>query len=406
MSTLKELSEAIAQKSKVVSTIFEEAGPDLDFTKVKCLGEGDSKAKVEKIQALNKELTELKGSYDALKAIETQRRVAQDINAELNARGAMTFPGKGSQEPVRKSIGQLIMEQKDKIPGASQGSLELKGVELKTLFETTAGWATQDIRIPRVELLPARALVVSDYLPQIPTTQAAVVYMEETTATFNALEKGEGLLYAESAFALTQRTETVRKVTTSLPVTDEQLDDVPAAEAYINQRIGYDIRRRLDLQILEGLGTGVLLKGTLNVVGIQSQALWTDPVPDAIYKCFDLIRTNGFAEPDVLFINPNDWQPVRLLRTADGIYIFGSPQDVGAKTIWGVTVVQTTAVTENTALCGAYQGFASLYVRKGLEVSWGWTGTQFTEGERTLRADIRVAVVHFRPKAFGKITGI
>lgn len=404
MKSLKEVREELATKSKKLHQVFEEAGPDLDFTKVKCL-EGDTKAKVEAVQAMNQELEELNTEYKELADIEASSKKVADLDKLLNQPAAsILFPGEGAKEKDQKTLGQLIMEHKSElVPGGKPIQLDY---DVKTLFQTSAGWAPESVRIPRVELYPLRQLVVADYVPQFPTTQAAVVYMEETTATLSAAEKAEAAAYAESAFALTERTQTVRKITTSLPVTDEQLADVPAAEAYINSRLSYDIRRRLDLQILEGNGSAPNLEGTLNVTGIQSQALGTDPVCDAIYKCFDLIRTDGFAEPSVLFINPADWQPVRLLRTADGLYIFGSPQEAGRDVIWGKPVVQTTAVTANTALTGDYTGFAALYIRSGLEISVGYVNDDFTKGKKTLRADMRCAMVHFRPKAFGKITGI
>ena len=404
MRNLKELREEIAAKAKRAHQVFEEAGPDRDFAKVKCLSAIDTKGKVEELQALNKELESLNTEMEQCKALDSAAQKAADLNRIYNLPvGNMTFPG-GHPQAEQKSLGELIMEKKDRL--IANGPPFSIPFEVKTLFQTGAGWAPESIRIPRVELYPLRALVVVDYIPQLTTTQAAIVYMEETTATLSAAEKAEAAAYAESAFALTQRTQAVQKITTSLPVTDEQLDDVPAAEAYINNRLSYDIRRRLDSRVLEGTGIAPLLLGTLSVVGIQSQAKGTDSTPDAIYKLFDSIRTDGFAEPSVLFINPADWQPIRLLTTADGIYIWGPPYAAGPEIIWGKPVVQTTAVTVNTALAGDYTGFSALFIRKGLEISVGYVNDDFTKGQKTLRADMRGAMVHFRPKAFGKVTGI
>lgn len=405
MRNMKELREEIAAKARKATQAFEEAGTDRDFTKVKCLSAMDTKGKVEELQALNKELDALHTELEQAKAVEDIAKRAAELNRVYNLpAGSIPFPQSGQPQAEQKSLGQMVMEKKELlIPNGQPFRVPF---EFKTLFQTSAGWAPESIRIPRVELYPLRALVVVDYIPQATTTQAAIVYMEETTATLSAAEKAEAAAYAESAFALTQRTVTCYKVTTSLPVTDEQLADVPAAEAYINNRLSYDIRRRLDLQVLQGNGAAPNLMGTLNVVGIQATALGTDSRPDAIYKCFDSIRTDGFGEPSVLFINPSDWQPIRLLTTADGVYIWGPPYAAGATTIWGVPVVQTTGVTANTALCGDYTGFSTLYVRTGLEISVGYVNDDFTKGQKTLRADMRCAMVHFRPKAFGKITGL
>ncbi len=403
MKSFKELREEIAAKSKRLAQVFEEAGPDRDFTKVKCLAASDTKAKVEEVQAMMKELDDLSGQIEVAKKLDAGAQRAAELHKAYNEPvPGLPFPGAPKAET--KSLGQMIMEHKaDLVPNARSFSIPF---EIKTLFQTSAGWAPESLRIPRVELYPLRSLVVVDYIPQLPSTQAAIVYMEETTATLNAAEKAEAAAYAEDAFVLTQRTKIVEKVTTSLPVTDEQLDDVEAAEAYINNRLSYSIRRRLDTAALEGSGTTPALMGTLNVVGIQSQALGADSRPDCFYKLFDLIRTDGFAEPSALFINPVDWQPVRLLTSADGHYIWGPPMDAGPDRIWGKPVVQTTAVTANTALTGDYTGYSALYIRKGLEVSVGYVNDDFTKGKKTLRADMRCCMVHFRPKAFGKATGI
>lgn len=407
MKSYKELREEIAAKSKSINDIFEEAGPDRDFTKIKSI-EGDTKGKVEKVQSMLKELEDLNDEIEQVKSLDSASKRASELSKEYNQPATkMSFPNPGDAKLEVKTLGQLIMEKKGEL--RPNGSPITVPFEVKTLFETAAGWAPESIRLPGAVLAPARALVVADYVPQAPTTQAAIVYMLETTANFAATEKAEGTAYAEAEFALTETIETVRKITTSLPVTDEQLADVPAAEAYINQRLGYDIRRILDNHILEGDGgaTPPEVKGTLNIGGsLQTQALGTDSRPDAIYKAFDKIRTVGFAEPSVLFINPADWQPVRLLVTADGIYIFGSPQDAGADRIWGKPVVQTTGVTANTAICGDYTGFSTLYVRSGLEVSMGYVDDDFTKGKKTLRADMRCAMVHFRDTAFCTITGL
>ena len=55
LKTLKQVNEELAVKNKKLQEIFEEAGPDIDMSKVKSL-EGDNAAKVEAIKAMNKEI--------------------------------------------------------------------------------------------------------------------------------------------------------------------------------------------------------------------------------------------------------------------------------------------------------------------------------------------------------------
>jgi HK97 family phage major capsid protein len=240
----------------------------------------------------------------------------------------------------------------------------------------------------------------------MPVSGAAVTFMLESTFTNNAAAKAEGDGAVESALALTETSKTVREVATFVPTSRVQLEDVAFAEAYLNNRLTLMVRQKLESQCLEGDGNAPNLEGTLNLGAIQTQALGADSRADAIYKAFDLIRTVGYAEPSVLFINPADWQPIRLSQTADGVYLFGNPADGDMNRIWGVPVVQTMAVTANTALTGDYANFAFLGIRRGVEVemSSGYSD-YFVKGKLAVLASLRAAMVHTRETAFCKLTG-
>jgi HK97 family phage major capsid protein len=231
--------------------------------------------------------------------------------------------------------------------------------------------------------------------------------MEETTFTNNAAEAAEGGTYGEAALVLTERSDEVEKIAVWLPVTDEQLEDEEGAAAYIDQRLGLMIRQRLDSQVILGNGTTPNLKGTNAVSGIQTQALGADSIPDAVYKLFTSIESDGFANPSVLFIRPAHWQTVRLLKTADGQYIWGHPSMAGPEQIWGVPVVKTTVLTSTEAFAGDYTNYSNLYVKRGVDVQiTNSHASDFINGKQAIRADLRVAMVHYRPKAFGEITGL
>ena len=272
---------------------------------------------------------------------------------------------------------------------------------------TAAGWDPEETRTGRVVEFATRPVQVTDLIPQTTTTQSAVKYMEETTFTNAAAETAEAGAYGEAALALTERASLVRKITVYLPVTDEQLEDEPQARGYVDNRLMFMVRQRLDGQLLVGNGTPPNLTGILNTAGIQTQAKGTDAVPDAVYKAMTKVRVGGRAMPNATIFHPNDWQDIRLLRTADGIYIWGNPSDAGPERIWGLRVVQSDAITENTGLVGDFANFSELSVRRGVDVQVSNSHADyFINGKLAIRADMRAAFVVYRPAAFATVTGI
>lgn len=407
-TTLVDVRGQLDERRAKLKEVFEQAGGDMDMSKVTALDGSDSKAKVEQIRALNAEIDDLAKQVEEHNELEGIKGRVDDLGKPLPHPGHQAKK-RGEEEPERKSIGELFVAS-DAYKGRNSrtlGNVAVLDVDLKAaLFETGAGWAAPDVRGPRVVDLATRPLGVIDLLPQTTTQANALIYMEETTFTNAAVEVAEGGTKPEATLALTERNEPVRKIAVWLPVTDEQLEDVPQVQGYLNNRLGFMVRQRLDGQILVGNGTAPNLSGITDRSGIQTQALGTDAKPDAVYKAMTKIRVNAFSEPNGAVFHPNDWQDFRLLRTADGIYIWGNPADAGPERIWGLRVVQSTAMTENTALVGDFQQ-AELAVRKGVEIEVSNShDTYFVENKQAVRAEMRAALAVYRPAAFATVTGL
>ncbi len=432
--TLKQLKEKVDAKRTQLRELFKQTKTSdddgkerYDFEKAEAdwlpedvaglKGDAKSRRVCEIVGQAMPELDELQEDLDVRETADNAAKAL--LKRDRTAVNPPPHPGKGTGEPAgeHKGFGEMITEHANWeiwqkcgfTPGACP-AIRFKDMgitELKVLFQTSAGWAPESTRTGRVVDAVTRPLQAIDILPTGQTGQANVVYMEETTRTHSAAERAEGAAYAESTFALTEATTAVRKVTDSVPVTDEQLEDVPMAQSYLEGRLGFGVMQRLDGQAIAGDGIAPNLDGILNVAGIQTQARGADPVPDAIYKAGTLIRVTGRAIPTHVLLHPNDAQDIRLTRTADGIYIWGNPSDTGAARIWGWPIIENESLTENTGLVGSFMPlWIQLVERRGVIIEIGFVNDDFTTGRKTLRGSGRWALPVYRPPAFCTVTGI
>lgn len=393
---LKEVIGKLDDRQKQLATIFAEAGPERDMGKVKSI-DGDSVAKAAHIKQLNDEMADLGAERDRLLVI--KQGLANSV-----ADYSVADPFENGR-PAQKSFGTLVAESAVRTGGV--GTKAEIGYDVKTLMSRSAGWAPESLREPGYVPAASAPLMIADLIPTLPTKQAAVKYMEQTTRTNNAAERAEGGTYGEAAFALTERSVTVETVGVWLPVTDEELEDEEEAAAMIDLELPLMLRQRIDLQGLVGDGVTPNVLGINNKASIQTQAKGADPVMDAVFKGMTKVRVTGRAVPNAAVFHPNDWQDIRLTRTADGIYILGSPTDPGPDRLWGLRVAQSDNQTENTAVVGDFLNYARLYIRRDVVVErTNSHDTNFINGKQAIRAGIRCCFVWKRAAAFCTVTGI
>lgn len=404
---LEELNGKIQQKSRELKDIFEKY-PDYSM---------DVKT-VEDIQARNNELTDLGKQRDQITQLEQIAIKSRQNLEEIDEPEVISLKTKGRRSEGRegrgeheKSLGQQFVESKAfkefKNGNGPADDFDVPGLEEKALFDTSTGFAPQAIRTGVVIDYATQMPMVQDLIPGGVTDQNAIKYMEETTFTNGATEISEGDASPESALAFTEKLSDVRKISTFIPITEETVEDVPGIQSIINNRLGLMCALRKETQFIAGNGSAPNLRGLLNIVGSQTQAKGGDSVPDAIYKAMTAILTGTFLAASGIVMHPNDWQDIRLMRTTDGIYIWGNPSEAGPERIWSLPVVKTTSMTENTALVAAFNTAMQWFQKRRLtiQMSNGYSD-YFVKGKLAIRADERVALVVYRPAAICKVTGI
>lgn len=415
---LKDLREKLAASQSKMGKILEQAGQDLDFKKVTEVAGTDAE-KAAAFRAINDECATHQKAIDE----EAQNLSAKEAFEKRALISKVAQPTAGGSEKKAEYKGESnIADAMLKHAGIdfdavrSEGGLKQAfwnkdvelplGVSLKTLMDTTS-WVPETLRTGKVVDKAVRPIQVTDLIPAGATGQAAVVYMEETTLTENAAEIAEAGTYPENAYALTERSETVRKIAAWVPVTDEQLEDVPQVRGYINQRLPMSLRRRLDGQIINGTGIAPYLTGILAKSGIQTfsraSVAGFKPV-DALYRAMRLVRVTGRANPSGIIINPEDFEEIRLMKTNDGAYVWGHPSEAGPERIWGLPIAQSDIIAAGHSIVGDFS-FSELAERRGIVVKMSDSHSDyFVNGKQAIRADMRVAFLIYRAAAFVDVT--
>jgi HK97 family phage major capsid protein len=256
-------------------------------------------------------------------------------------------------------------------------------------------------------MLGQQALTIADLIAQGETTMNTIRYVREDTYTNAATTVAEGNTKPEAAFDTSEVDAPVRKIAVTAKVTDEMFADFPVIRDYVDNRIRFMVGQQEEAQILLGNGTPPNIQGIETTSGIQTQALGTDPIPDAVFKAITKIAAVGFFQADGVVFNPLDWQNVKLLKTADGIYIWGHPADAGPNRLWGLPVVATVAQTQHTAFVGAFKLGAQVFRRQGITVETTNSNVDdFVKNLITIRAEERLALAVYRPLAFCTVTGL
>jgi HK97 family phage major capsid protein len=420
MPTLATLREDYARESFELHKIFEEAGADLDMDRVKRV-EGSPEEKAAEIKRRNDLLTEISKEIESLEGLGNIGRLNEMRHKQateplerpaFNGNGAAPLPDSGGSTLRTKGLRAFLLEHKGyrelRDGRRREIDIEIPVLDFKTLITLSNASPQADRRGLVTMALEERT--VGDMMLQGETSSNQVEYYEETTVTNNAATVNEGVAKAESALGWTLRNEPIRKIATWIPATDEVLADVPFMESQIRGRLSYMVQRVEERQLLNGNGVAPNILGILQRPGIQTQAKGTDPTPDAIYKAMQKVRGAsgaGFAEPTDVVLHPNDWTDIRLLRTTDGIYIWGNPSDAGPERIWGKPVRQTTEITEGTGLTGAFRPFAEVLRRAGITVTMSTEhSTYFTENKVAILAEERLGLAVYRASAFSTVTGI
>lgn len=373
------------------------------------------------------DINEIKGliqGMDDMRAIEewsaepATKSVASEVDASTDV---------DANVPQFETVGSAFLqsEQFKALAGGANGhtmqaAFEYKtggdGLEYKDVYSSmptgTPGQFGQIQRDPIV-IPPKRKHRVRDLFPTRRTSAAIVEYFRMTGFTNNAAMVAE---YASSSFgAKPQSSMTfvgeqapVRTLAHWEAAHRNVLADEPQLRSIIDNELLYGLRLEEDDQILNGDGTGENLTGILETAGIQTYA-WSagasapvsDSKADAVRRAATLAFL-AYYEPSGVVLHPNDWEDIELNKDSNGQYLMAVSIQQGATArLWRMPVVDTPAITEGTALVGAFGSGAQIYDRETANIRISEQHEDFfVRNAIVVLAEQRMALAVKRPESF------
>lgn len=310
--------------------------------------------------------------------------VARTVGGSL---GAQFVNSKQYQEMVKRdavACDAVVLSRKEDPP------------DMTVDTDAAGDWVMPDRR-PGVIRDPDRPLTIRDMLPTIPTTSNAIEYVVETGFTNSAALVDEGAEKPESTLAFDLETVPVCTIAHWIPATRQILADAPGLRAYIDTRLRYGLRLAEEDELLYG---DDCFDGFFEAEDVQDVETNDGSILDHIRQAKLEVRNAEYA-PTAIVMHPTDWANIEMLKDGVGNYRFANPVNSNRRQLWGLPVIETTAINEGNFLMGAFNMGAAIFDREQVTVRVSEHHEEFfTHNKVAILCESRMTLAIFRPEAF------
>ena len=297
----------------------------------------------------------------------------------------------------------------------STGRISVGNIHHKTALINATGASQPLVAADRVGIVApiTRRLTVRDVLPSTRTNSNSVEFPKESAFTNNAAPQYsagayENVTKAESALTFNLTAVPVTTLAHFLPISRQLLDDAPAIQGYVNNRLMYGLKLVEESELLSGSGVQGHLSGLITNATTFDVTTYP-PASDNNY--LDTIRRVALQmqvadlSPDVCIVNPVDWDTaIGLKESGTGIttgsYIWSSPAFMPRQEVWGMRVVVTNSMTQGQGLVLDSARAAMIFDRQSATVEISLDHSDYrTRNMALILVEERLALATFQSTA-------
>jgi len=367
------------------------------------------------MQEITQAITDLKSNLtDKIAAIQTRLDANESFTLDV-AQKMASDPSFGAISTRRISVnqtGQALTKSDSLRDFVGNRSIKTAGVQLPGLLKSLVvgdGSAGNDsIGVPanfdpRLGEGGQRKLSIFDILPTLPVNSNSFEF-NRLDGYVNAADyqANEGAAKAAAEMPTELVTATIATIAHVLPLSEQVLADMPALSNQVTTLMRYGVQHKASAELIAGATAG-------KVQGLATQAAEFvadagTSLPDAIAGAVSALEQSGWQASAVL-MNPSDWLAIRTMRegTGTGQYLYGSPANATAETLWGLPVVTDPAVTGGAPIVLDASQVAILDRQQAM-VDFGRIDSDFSNNVIRCRAECRIGLAVFSPSAVLNVT--
>jgi len=374
------------------------------------------------LATLIEEKTKGTASAEALKALEDKLVEAQkgaELTNELKAeiakmQGEMAAlkeaptNGKVVKFNLGSAVVKQIAENLEAAKSRSGFAFEVKAEGDVTEANSWDGVIALTELDTEVDRKPRQVVLLRNLINSRPAANKNIVYIQQTVAASAGMTAEAGAKN-QTEVAWEEVNVTMKKVTAFIKVSMEMLDDLVFVAGEINSELVASIEDKVEDGILNGTGLGENLKGIMEfAVNFDANGFVTTfaNLTDVIAVAAAQVENAKLRATHVI-LNPTDVLALRLTKTSTGEYtypVFITDSVTGLPVVVNLQVVSTTWMEQGEFLVGDLSQ-SNLRVRKGISISVGRDGDDFTRNMVTILAETRCVHYIKANKAAGFVKG-
>lgn len=355
----------------------------------------ESKATKSDIDALNAEIKN--NNIEQSKALNATLKEFGVAIKKLSTKESNDKAGEGV------SIFKSLQANKEGLVSIKEGNA--KSIQFKVaadmLISTniSGGNVPVEQRITGMGALASRQVRLLDIVSRGTAESNVISWVSQANKDGAASGTSEGALKNQIDFDLVVSSENVVKRTAFIKVSDEMVDDISFMASEINNELMRELLKDVESQVYEGDGTGNNLNGIRTVstafaAGTFAASVDNANLVDVLRVAINQVKIANQDMPNFILLHPSDVTALKMVKvgSADDRYIDQLQMVAGQLSLDGVSIIESTLVTQDEYLVGAFN-LATVYDKGSISVEIGLDGDDFTKNLRTVRAEWRGACV-------------